>query len=175
MIGSGHQARAQLECLAAVCRIAQASVFSPTPQHREAFAKVKADPSLIPGLVDEAVRWVTPVKHFMRTATEPYELRGHRFEPGDMLLLSYPSANRDEEVFDDPFRFDVARSPNAHLAFGFGAHYCLGAKLAKMEIKALLTELIPRLRSIELAGKPDLTHTTFVGGLKHLPISYELR
>src|ERR1700704_542570 len=140
-------------------------------EHPEEMQRLRDDPGLVDSAVDEIIRWTTPVKHFMRTATEPYEVRGHRFEPGDMLLLSYPSANRDEEVFDEPFRFDVARSPNAHLAFGFGAHYCLGAKLAKMEIKALLTELIPRLRSIELAGKPDLTHTTFVGGLKHLPIS----
>jgi cytochrome P450 len=144
-------------------------------EHPEEMQRLRDDPGLVDSAVDEIIRWTTPVKHFMRTATEPYEVRGHRFEPGDMLLLSYPSANRDEEVFDDPFQFDVARSPNPHLAFGFGAHYCLGAKLAKMEIKALLTELIPRLRSIELAGKPDLTHTTFVGGLKHLPISYELR
>jgi len=133
------------------------------------------DPGLLDTAVDEIIRWVTPVKHFMRNATEPYELRGHRFEPGDWLLLSYPSANRDEEVFDDPFRFDVGRSPNPHLAFGFGAHYCLGAKLAKMEIKALLTELLPRLRSVELAGEPALSHATFVSGLKRLPLRYELR
>jgi cytochrome P450 len=132
------------------------------------------EPALLDTAVDEIIRWVTPVKHFMRNATEPYELRGHRFEPGDMVLLSYPSANRDEKVFDDPFRFDVGRSPNPHLAFGFGAHYCLGAKLAKMEIKALLTELVPRLRSIELAGEPALSHATFVSGLKRLPIRYEL-
>lgn len=147
----------------------QALVDHPDELHR-----LRDDPGLIDSATDEIVRWVTPVKHFMRTATEPYEVRGHRFEPGDLLLLSYPSANRDEDVFDEPFRFDVGRSPNPHLAFGFGAHYCLGAKLAKMEIKALLTELIPRLRSIELAGEPALSHTTFVGGLKHLPIAYEL-
>jgi cytochrome P450 len=132
------------------------------------------DPGLLDTAVDEIIRWVTPVKHFMRNATEPYELRDHRFEPGDMVLLSYPSANRDEDVFDDPFRFDVGRSPNPHLAFGFGAHYCLGAKLAKMEIKALLTELVPRLGSIELAGEPALSHATFVSGLKRLPLRYEL-
>ena len=89
------------------------------------------------------------------------------------MLLSYPSANRDEEVFDDPFRFDVGRTPNKHLAFGFGVHYCLGAMLARMEIRALLTELLPRLRSIELAGDPKLMQTLFVGGLKRLPIRYE--
>ncbi len=101
-------------------------------------------------------------------------MRGHRFEPGDAVLLSYPSANRDEEVYDDPFRFDVGRTPNKHLAFGFGVHFCLGAMLARLEIKALLTELLPRLRSVELAGEPQLMQTLFVGGMKRLPIRYEL-
>jgi cytochrome P450 len=136
--------------------------------------RLREDPTLLDSAVDEIIRWVTPVKHFMRSATEPYEVRGHQFEPGDLMLLSYPSANRDEEVFDEPFRFDVGRSPNPHLAFGVGAHFCLGAKLARMEIKALLTELVPRLESIELAGEPALSHTTFVGGLKRLPLRYQL-
>jgi cytochrome P450 len=143
-------------------------------EHPDQLQRLRDDPALLDSAVDEIIRWTTPVKHFMRSAVEPYELRGHRFEPGDLLLLSYPSANRDEAVFDDPFTFDVGRSPNPHLAFGFGAHYCLGAKLAKMEIRALLTELVPRLRSIELDGEPALSQTTFVGGLKHLPIRYEL-
>jgi len=137
--------------------------------------RLRDDPSLVDSAVDEIIRWTTPVKHFMRTCQEPYEVRGQRFEPGDWLLLSYPSANRDEDVFADPFRFDIGRTPNPHLAFGFGAHYCLGAKLAKMEIKALLTELIPRLDTVELAGDPSLMQTTFVGGLKRLPLRYTLR
>ena len=91
-----------------------------------------------------------------------------------MVMLSYPSANRDEDVFDDPFRFDVGRQPNKHLAFGFGVHYCLGAMLARMELKALLTELVPRLRSIELAGEPADMQTLFVGGPKRLPVPYEI-
>ena len=90
------------------------------------------------------------------------------------MLLSYPSANRDDEEFVDPFHFDVGRNPNRHLSFGTGVHYCLGAMLAKMEIKALLTELVPRLRSVELAGEPQLSSGYFVGGLKHLPIRYEV-
>ena len=137
-------------------------------------ARLQADPSLIPTAVDEIIRWVTPVKHFMRNCTTEYTLRGHTFQEGDAVLLSYPSANRDEEVFDDPFCFDVGRTPNKHLAFGFGVHYCLGAMLARMEIKALLTELLPRLRSIELAGEPAEMQTLFVGGLKRLPIAYEV-
>jgi cytochrome P450 len=143
-------------------------------QHPEQLARLQADPSLIPTAVDEIIRWVTPVKHFMRNVVEPYEMRGHRFEPGDTVLLSYPSANRDEEVFDDPFRFDAGRTPNKHLAFGFGVHYCLGAMLARMEIRAMLAELLPRLRSIELDGDPKLMQTLFVGGVKRMPIRYEL-
>ena len=136
--------------------------------------RLRDDPSLIPTAVDEIIRWVTPVKHFMRNCTVPYDLRGHHFEPGDSVLLSYPSANRDEDVYTDPFRFDVGRAPNKHLAFGFGVHYCLGAMLARMELKALLTELVPRLRSIELAGEPRYMRTLFVGGPKRVPIRYEV-
>ncbi len=120
--------------------------------------------------VDEIIRWVTPVKHFMRTAQEDYELRGTRIAAGDAVLLSYPSGNRDEEVFADPDRFDSSRHPNPHLAFGFGAHYCLGAKLARMQILALLRELLPRVRKMELAGEPALVESTFVSGLKRLPL-----
>jgi cytochrome P450 len=91
------------------------------------------------------------------------------------VLLSYPSANRDEDAFDDPFRFDVGRKPNKQLSFGFGIHFCLGAQLARMELRALFTELLPRLESVELAGTPELMQTLFVGGHKRLPISYTLR
>lgn len=144
-------------------------------EHPDQLRRLQEDPSLIGSAVDEIIRWVTPVKHFMRNATVPYDLRGHHFEPGAQVLLSYPSANRDEDVYPDPFAFDVGRTPNKHLAFGFGVHYCLGAMLARMEIKALLTELLPRLDSIELAGEPKLMKTLFVGGLKHLPIRYSVR
>jgi cytochrome P450 len=141
-------------------------------ENQDQLQRLRDDPALLQSAPDEIIRWVTPVKHFMRTATEPYTLRDHRFETGDWVLLSYPSANRDEDVFADPARFDVGRTPNKHLAFGFGAHYCLGAQLAKMEIRALLAELVPRLQSAELAGTPELTSTLFVGGLKHLPLKY---
>jgi cytochrome P450 len=93
---------------------------------------------------------------------------------GESVLLSYVSANRDEDVFDEPFRFDAGRDPNKHLAFGFGVHYCLGAALARMEIRAFFEELLPRLHSIELAGTPESLATTFVGGLKRLPIRYSI-
>ncbi len=136
--------------------------------------RLRADPSLMATAADEIIRWVTPVRHFMRNAVEPYTLRGHDFEAGDAVLLSYLSVNRDEEAFVDPFHFDVGRNPNRHLAFGTGVHYCLGAMLAKMEIKALFNELVPRLRSVELVGAPELSSGYFVGGLKRLPIRYEV-
>ena len=135
---------------------------------------LRNDPSLYATAADEIIRWVTPVKHFMRTATEDYTIRGVTIKKGQSVLLSYPSANRDEEVFDHPQRFDITRSPNKQLSFGFGVHYCLGAMLARMEIKAFFGELVPRLNSISLNGEPSLMKTTFVGGLKHLPIAYSL-
>ncbi|CAM3139345.1 cytochrome P450 [Mycobacterium intermedium] len=130
---------------------------------------------LMPLATEEMVRWVTPVKEFMRTAAEDTTVRGVPIAKGESVYLSYVSANRDEEVFDDPFRFDVGRNPNKHLGFGYGIHFCLGAALARMEISSFFTELLPRLKSIELNGQPELVATTFVGGLKHLPIRYSLR
>jgi cytochrome P450 len=124
---------------------------------------------------EEMIRWVTPVKAFMRTATEDATVRGVPIAAGDLVLLSYVSGNRDEDVFDDPFRFDVTRDPNRHIAFGYGVHFCLGAALARLEVNSFFTELLPRLESVELAGDPQHVATTFVGGLKHLPIRYSLR
>jgi cytochrome P450 len=143
-------------------------------QFPEAFAKVKADPSLIPGLVDEAIRWVTPVKHFMRSATADTEIAGQKIAKGDWLWLAYPSGNRDEAVFEDAAVFRPERSPNRHLAFGYGAHLCLGQHLAKMEMRILFEELIPRLKSLTLAGQPTRAEANFVGGPKRLPIRYEM-
>ena len=111
----------------------------------------------------------------MRTAAEDAEVGEVLVRKGQSVLLSYPSANRDEEVFDRPFAFDITRSPNKHLSFGFGVHYCLGAMLARMELRALMAELIPRLESVELAGDPAFMKTLFVGGLKRLPIEYTVR
>ncbi len=137
------------------------------------WAKVKADPALIPGLVDESIRWTTPVRHFMRSAAQDGEIRGKAISKGDWFMLCYPSGNRDEEVFPDPYEFKVDRSPNKHLAFGYGAHLCLGQHLAKMEMRVLWEELLPRLKSVELAGAPALSEAAFVSGPKRLPIRYE--
>lgn len=142
--------------------------------HPDQLQRLRDDPTLLPLATDEMIRWVTPVKEFMRTATEDYTLHGVTIPAGDSVLLSYPSANRDEDVFTDPFTFDVARDPNRHLAFGFGVHYCLGAALARLETQAFFAELLPRLRAIHPAGPPQRTATTFVGGLKRLPIRYTL-
>src|ERR1700757_2645900 len=128
---------------------------------------------LMPLATEEMIRWVTPVKEFMRTAAEDTTLRGVPIAAGESVLLSYVSGNRDEDVFEDPFRFDVGRDPNKHLAFGYGVHFCLGAALARMEVNSFFTELLPRVKSIELTGAPQHTATTFVGGLKHLPVRYQ--
>ncbi|MGV0872700.1 cytochrome P450 [Mycolicibacterium sp. XJ879] len=138
-------------------------------------ARLKENPDLMPTAVEEMIRWTTPVKEFMRTAAADAEVRGVPIKQGESVYLAYVSANRDEDVFDEPFKFDVGRDPNKHVAFGYGVHFCLGAALARMEINSFFTELLPRLESIELAGEPELTSTVFVGGLKHLPIRYSLR
>src|SRR5665213_259377 len=143
-------------------------------QDPEQFAKVKANPELIPGLVDEAVRWMTPVKHFMRSATSDTELGGRKIAKGDWLMLCYASGNRDEEIFEDPFSFRCDRKPNRHVAFGYGAHLCLGQYLAKLEMRILFQELLPRLKSIALDGEVKMTQATFVNGPKKLPIRFEV-
>jgi len=137
--------------------------------------RLRQDMDLMPTAVEEMIRWTTPVKEFMRTAAEDTTVRGVHIAKGESVYLAYVSGNRDEEVFDEPFRFDVGRDPNKHVAFGYGVHFCLGAALARMEMASLYSELIPRLESIELASKPELSATTFVGGLKHLPIRYSLK
>jgi cytochrome P450 len=143
-------------------------------QYPEAMARLRADPRLLPTAVEEMVRWVSPVKHFFRTATEDYVLRGQQIKAGDSLMMCYPSGNRDEEVFTDPFRFQIDRSPNRHLAFGFGPHLCLGMHLARLEIRAFFRELLPRLDHIELAGDPAWVEANFVSGLKRLPVRYAM-
>ncbi len=142
------------------------------PDQRE---RLRANMDLMPLATEEMIRWVTPVKEFMRTAREDTTIRGVDIAAGESVLLSYVSSNRDEDVFANPFRFDVGRDPNKHNAFGYGVHFCLGAALARMEVNSFFSELIPRLDSIELTGDPQYTATIFVGGPKHLPIRYSLR
>ena len=144
-------------------------------EHPDQRMRLRDNMALLPLATEEMIRWVSPVTAFMRTATADTTVRGVPIAAGESVLLSYVSANRDEDVFEDPFRFDVGRDPNRHLAFGHGVHFCLGAALARMEINSFFTELLPRLESIELAGPPGLTATSLVGGLKHLPIRYSMR
>ena len=143
-------------------------------ENPDQFAKVKGDLSLIPSMVEESIRWETPVKHFMRTATDDTEIAGQKIARNDWLFLAYPSGNRDEAVFDDPFQFKVDRSPNKHVAFGYGAHVCLGQHLARMEMRLLWEELLPRLQSVELSGKPSRTQANFVSGPKSVPIRFRM-
>lgn len=142
--------------------------------HPDQFAKLKADPSLISSMVEESIRWMTPVKHFMRSATRDTELRGRKIAKGDWLMLCYASGNRDEEVFDDPFTFQVDRKPNKQVAFGYGGHVCLGQHLARMEMRILFEELLPRLKSIARDGEATMTQAFFVNGPKKLPVRYEM-
>ncbi|MCA0355819.1 MAG: cytochrome P450 [Proteobacteria bacterium] len=143
-------------------------------ENPDQFAKVKADPSLISGLIEESIRWVTPVKHFMRTATADAELAGQKIAKGDWMMLSYPSGNRDEAVFEDPFSFKVDRTPNKHVAFGYGAHICLGQHLARMEMRVLWEELFARLDRVELDGEPTRMVANFVCGPKSVPIRFKM-
>ena len=132
--------------------------------------KITGDPSISNLTVEESIRWVSPVKHFMRYATENYSLRNKEIKAGDALMLLYPSGNRDEDVFQKPQNFIADRKPNRHLAFGFGAHHCLGNILAKLELKFLYEELFSRVKAIELAGDAEIVNSNFVSGLKTLPI-----
>ena len=137
---------------------------------------LQQDPSLLDNAVEEMIRWGTPVRHFLRQATEDYTLRGTKIAAGDWLMLVYLSANRDDAVFTDPYRFDVRRkNANEHIAFGTGVHFCLGAHLARMELKAFIRELLSRLESIEPNGPAEHVVANFVGGLKRLPVRYRLR
>ena len=137
--------------------------------------KLQDNPEHMGTAIDEVIRWVTPVRHFMRTATEDVEVSGKTIKAGESAILWYPSANRDEDVFDEPFEFRIDRKDAKQLAFGFGAHVCLGQHLARMEIAALYREILDRVTDIELVGEPRYTQSTFVGGLKSLPIRYRMK
>jgi cytochrome P450 len=145
-------------------------------EHPEQMQMLKDDPSLIGPAVEEILRWATPVLHFRRTATRDTELRGQAIREGDKVVTWYISANRDEEKFEEPYRFDVTRAgASEHVTFGPGGpHFCLGAHLAKLETRILLQELLPRLRSIELTGPVVRMRSNFVNGIKHMPVRVEL-
>jgi cytochrome P450 family 142 subfamily A polypeptide 1 len=144
-------------------------------QHPEQLRALRADPAGIPRAVEEMLRWVSPIQNMMRTAAEDAEVGGHRFRAGDRLLLMYPSGNRDEAVFDDPFRFDITRDPNPHVAFGGrGAHHCLGSSLARLELRVMFEELLRRFPDLELVASepPRLRPANFVVGIEALPLRF---
>lgn len=141
-------------------------------QNPEQMKKLRNDISLLPQAIEEMFRWETPVKHFLRTATEDYTLRGKSIKEGDRLMMMYASGNRDEDVFDNPFEFQIDRRPNKQIAFGFGVHRCLGHLLAKMEMNAFYKALLEKTTDIQLNGNPAWVHATFVSGLKRLPVRF---
>ncbi len=140
--------------------------------HPEEFQKLKRSPELVPSAVEEILRWTSPVNYMKRVVAEDLDFRGQKLREGENLVLFYGAANRDESVFEDPYRFRIDRSPNPHLAFGIGEHFCLGAHLARQSQRALLRELVRRVDTLELAGDPVRISSSFVVGLKQLPIRY---
>jgi cytochrome P450 len=144
-------------------------------QHPEQLARLQEDPSLIPTAVEEFLRWASPVYHFRRTATRDVELGGKRIREGDKVVMWYASGNRDEEVFGNPYDFDVTRPNNDHVTFGKGSpHLCLGNLLARTEIRIMFEELIPRLAGIRLTGEVPRVRSNFVNGIKKLPVEVTL-
>jgi cytochrome P450 len=140
-------------------------------EHPDERARLTADPSLLPTAIEEMLRWVTPVMHFRRTAREDCALGGQEIHTGDKVVMWYVSANRDEAAFKDADRFDVARTPNEHVAFGAGGpHFCLGASLARLEARVLFEELLTRMPDLELAGEPRRLRSNFINGIKSLPV-----
>jgi cholest-4-en-3-one 26-monooxygenase len=144
---------------------------------RERWEALVEDRSLLPTAIEEMLRWVSPIKNMARQATSDVELGGQQIPAGDKLLLLYPSANRDAAVFDDPFTFDLRRTPNEHVAFGFGPHFCLGANLARLELRVLFEELLDRLPDLELAdpAEPEFRPANFVSGYERLPVRFSPR
>jgi cytochrome P450 len=136
-------------------------------------SKLTDDPSIMPLAVEEFVRWTSPVVHFERRATKDTEIRGRKIRKGDTVVLWYPSANRDEEVFVNGESFDVARTPNDHIAFGKGEHFCLGANLARLELRVMFEELMRRIPEMELAGPITRLRSNFIGGIKRMPVRFE--
>jgi cytochrome P450 family 142 subfamily A polypeptide 1 len=144
------------------------------PDQRRTLAR---DPARVPIAVEEMLRWVTPIQNMNRTATRDVTLRGERIREGDKLLLLYPSANRDARQFRDPDRFDVGRAPNDHVAFGFGAHFCLGASLARLELRVFFEEMLSRLPELELATDAPLPRraSNFIVGIETMPVAWQTR
>jgi cytochrome P450 len=142
-------------------------------EHPDQFELLKTDVDrLLPGAIEEALRFSPPVLAFRRTALEDTEIRGVRIRKGDKVVMSYPSVNRDEDVFEDPDRFDIRRSPNHHLAFGIGEHFCLGANFARMQLRCILREVITRLPDIRVIKPPRLQRSNLIHGITEMRVEY---
>ncbi len=139
-------------------------------EHRDEWEKLRDHPDLMPDAVEEILRWSSPISHFTRAATEDCEVRGTKIRAGDQVALYFASANRDEDVFDDPFVFRVDRRPNPHLAFGFGEHFCMGAHIARVELETIFRHLLARLEAFEVSGVVDRLSSITNGSIKHLPV-----
>ena len=144
-------------------------------RHPHALAKLRRAPSLLPGAVEEMLRVSSPVMYMRRTATEDTELGGQRIRRGDKLLLYYPSANRDEEVFERPDEFDIERKDNHHLAFGVGEHFCIGTHLARLETRVMFEGVLARMHDLELAGEVSYIRSNLIDGVKHIPLRFSGR
>jgi cholest-4-en-3-one 26-monooxygenase len=144
-------------------------------ENPEQWERLKKEPQLIRSAAEEVLRWTSPVVQIARVATDDTELNGQKIRAGDVLALFYPSANRDEDVFPEPFKFDIGRYPNPHLAFGIDEHYCLGANLARLELQVVFSRLASRLESAELSGPIKRMRSSFVGGIKHMPMRCQMR
>ncbi len=141
-------------------------------EHPDEWRRLRADPSLLPSATEEILRYVSPVISMRRTATRDTELAGRAIAEGDKVVMFYPAANRDAAVFDDPDRFDVSRDPNHHLAFGWGPHFCLGASLARGEIRGIFAELLRRLPDIEVCGEVRRLRSATVSSIKSMPVRF---
>ncbi|HMO95580.1 MAG TPA: cytochrome P450 [Tepidiformaceae bacterium] len=141
-------------------------------EHPEQKAKLLANPELMDSAVEEILRWTSPLHHMSRTATADVELRGKTIREGDRVIMWYLSVNRDEDIFDDPYTFDITRTPNDHLAFGIGEHFCLGAGFARKELRVMFEELFRRFPDIEMSGPPERLRSNFINGIKHLPVRF---
>jgi cholest-4-en-3-one 26-monooxygenase len=144
-------------------------------EHPEERARLAANPALMPSAIEEILRWVSPVMHFRRTAMCDTEIGGVKIREGDKVVIYYLSANRDEDIFPDPYRFDVSRTPNEHLAFGLGQHFCLGNNLAKLELRMIFEALMERLPDIDLAGPVERLRSNFINGIKRMPVRFTPR
>ncbi|MFI6519710.1 cytochrome P450 [Spirillospora sp. NPDC050679] len=154
-------------------RTATAGAIVAFSEHPEQWERLKADRSLLPTAVEEIVRWVSPINLFRRTALSDVELGGKKIRAGDKVVMFYPSANRDEGVFEDPFAFDVGRDPNPHLGFGGGGpHFCLGTHLARMNLKIIFDTILDRMPDIALAGEPRRLRSNFINGFKEIPVRF---